>query len=71
MEIDPSTLRLLWSVVDSAQNRDLLLLSDTALATMLLHRVSERMFLTGQQSGSLQIYIRTKLLLIREMDGSR
>jgi hypothetical protein len=67
MDIDPATLRLLWSVVNSAQGQDLLLLSDTALAAVLLRRVSDRLLLDHRQAGLLATYIRTKTLLIREI----
>jgi hypothetical protein len=77
MDIEPSTLRILWTVVEDMPSQDLLFMSDTALIAMLMKKVTRRNimarkeFLSGEQVHALYGYIGTKLSLIRDMTRFR
>jgi hypothetical protein len=71
MIFDSSLLRILWSVVEEINLRDLLTLSDTALAALLLRQVSRRVLLSGTDQEHLHRYIGTKIHLIRDMAENR
>ena len=71
MMLESSTLRELWTVVESVPCNDLLTLSDTALIAMLMQQVSRRILLNGNEVGNLYTYLRAKTALIRDMAASR
>lgn len=71
MMLGSSTLRELWTVVEGVPCNDLLTLSDTALIAMLIQQVSRRVFLSGNEIGTLYEYLGSKTLLIRDMAASR
>ena len=71
MMLESSTLRELWTVVESVPCNDLLTLSDTALIAMLMQQVSRRILLNGNEVGNLYTYLRSKTALIRDMAASR
>lgn len=67
MNVDPSMMRLLWSVVGEISGRELIDLSDTALVAMLLQRISRRVLLRGEETDVLYTYIGARLSLIRDL----
>lgn len=67
MDINSSTLRMLWSVVDILPKHTILGLSDTALIAMLMQEVSRRIVLNGKESSNLGRYIGNHLHLIRDI----
>jgi hypothetical protein len=71
MTIDPTLLRLLWIVIEDMQSQDLLTLSDTALAAVLLQQVSRRILLGGEEVCSLYAYVGSRLSLIRDIADCR
>ena len=67
MNINSSTLRMLWTVVDTLPKHMVLDLSDTALIKMLMQEVSRRIVLNGKEVGALDRYIGNHLHLIRDI----
>lgn len=70
MLINPSTLRLLWRLIDEMQTHDLLSLSDRSLIEQLLSRLRTRKILSTEEATLVQRYLRTKLSLIRDLANS-
>ena len=64
--VDRAHIRLLWGVVDT---HSLLLagLSDEAIRYWILKRVQERLYLSAEEVGSIQMYLTERMHLIREV----
>lgn len=71
MELDPSMIRLIWSVIEETQTMHLLSLTDTGLVRLLLQRVSKRILLNGEEVCELYDYISSKTTLIRDIADSQ
>jgi hypothetical protein len=71
LTIETSLLRLTWSVIEEAQNTNLLSLTDTGLVRLLLQRISKRILLTGEEVCLLYDYLSSKITLIRDITESR
>jgi hypothetical protein len=69
--MDPSTLRLVWDIVEETQSFDLLNLPDTALVKLLLQRIARKVVLTGEEVCLLYDYISSRTSLIRDLADSR
>ncbi|NET51552.1 MAG: hypothetical protein F6K09_23410 [Merismopedia sp. SIO2A8] len=69
--MEPSTLRMLWAVVEDMSSHDLLTLSDTALIATLMQSVSRRLSLSREEGCHLSVYIDQKRGLIRDMAAFR
>ena len=67
MNVNSSTLRMLWTVVETVPKHTILGLSDTALIAMLMQEVSRRIILSGEEVGALYGYIGNHLHLIRDI----
>ncbi|MBF2029800.1 MAG: hypothetical protein IGS48_24105 [Oscillatoriales cyanobacterium C42_A2020_001] len=71
MRLDPSMIRLIWSVIEETQTMHLLSLTDTGLVRLLLQRVSKRILLNGEEVCELYDYISSRTTLIRDMADSQ
>ncbi|MEO0373614.1 MAG: hypothetical protein AAF329_03090 [Cyanobacteria bacterium P01_A01_bin.17] len=69
--MSPSCLKTLWHVVEIASESDLLSLDDRNLTDWLQKTVAERQVLDLQEREKLRVYIRSHLLLIRDLADSR
>ena len=67
MDINSSTLRMLWTVVETLPKHTILGLSNTDLIAMLMQEVSMRILLSREETGNLYSYIDNHLHLIRDM----
>jgi hypothetical protein len=63
-----SVLRLLWKVVSEFSRKTLLSLPDRDLAQTLCEKLKERVVLTPEEDKSLNLYVHSKLLLIRDLN---
>ncbi len=63
----PSLVRNLWSLVDRAQARLPLDLDDSSLTDWLVTQVRSEQPLNGQETAALDGYVRSRLLLIRDL----
>jgi hypothetical protein len=68
--IDPSILRLLWSIASGIHYQDLLNLPDAELSQRIIQEVSCRLPLDAEQSGNLNAYLNSKIMLIRDLAES-
>lgn len=69
--IHTSTLRLLWNVVEETQTRDLLKLSDLELVQQLVSQLHSKKMLSRDEINCVNEYLRSKILLIRELAQMR
>lgn len=69
--IHTSTLRLLWMVVEETQTRDLLKLSDLELVQQLISQLHSKKMLSRDETHCVNEYLRSKILLIRELAQMR
>lgn len=69
--MSPPCLRALWHVVEITSTGDLLALDDHKLTDRLHQEVVEQQILDGQERATLREYIRTHLLLIRDLADDR
>lgn len=69
--MDPSTLRLVWDVVEETKGFDLVNLPDTALVKLVLQQIARKVVLTGEEVCSLYDYISSRTSLIRDLAESR
>jgi hypothetical protein len=65
--IDPSILRLLWSIAASIHYQDLLHLPDAELSQRIIQEVSCRLPLDAEQCGNLHTYLNSRMMLVREL----
>ena len=65
--IDPSILRLLWSIAANLRPQDLSILPDMELSEHILKEVDHRVSLNADQQNNLLTYIHSKMMLIRDM----
>jgi hypothetical protein len=63
-----SVLRLLWKVVSEFSRKTLLSLPDRDLAQTLCEKLKERVILTPEEDQILNLYVHSKLLLIRDLN---
>jgi hypothetical protein len=61
-------LRLLWKVVSEFSHKTLLSLPDRDLTQTICAKLKERVILTPEEDRSLDLYVHSKLLLIRDLD---
>jgi hypothetical protein len=66
---DPSLLRLLWKAVLEVNHQLVLSLPDRDLSQSIVAKVKERVILNPQEAQELDIYVTSKLLLIRDLVG--
>jgi len=71
MGINPSVLRIVWSVVESVPSNNLLSSSDTALVSTVVDHTSNQTPLSEEDVYSLSQYIRSKISLIRDVADAR
>ena len=69
--MNPTTLRQLWSVVESTQANQLLNLDDDSLEQSILNQFSNRQPLNSEETTVLSSYIRSRLTLIRDLASHR
>jgi hypothetical protein len=67
MLIDPPVLRLLWSIASGIHYQDLLNLPDAELSQRIIQEVGCRLPLDAEQSGNLNTYLSSKIMLIRDL----
>jgi hypothetical protein len=65
--IDPSLLRLLWSIVSSIRYQDLISLPDAELSQLIVGEIKHQLPLDSEQCDDLGSYIDSKMLLIRDL----
>lgn len=65
--IDPSILRLLWSIASSIHYKDLLNLPDAELSQHIIQEVNCRLPLDAEQCGNINTYLNSKIMLIRDL----
>lgn len=63
----PTIVRKLWSLVDRAQASVPLDLDDGRLSDWFVTQVSSELPLNGQETAALDGYVRSRVLLIREL----
>jgi hypothetical protein len=66
---EPSLLRLLWKAVLEVNHQLVLSLPDRDLSQSIVAKVKERVILNAQEAQELDIYVTSKLLLIRDLVG--
>ncbi len=69
--LSPPCLKALWHVVDITSTGDLLTLDDHKLTDRLHQKVVEQQALDRKERATLREYIRTHLLLIRDLADDR
>jgi hypothetical protein len=62
-----SVLRLLWKVVSEFSRKTLLSLPDRDLAQTICAKLKERVTLTSEEEQILNLYVHSKILLIRDL----
>ncbi len=67
----PTVLRKLWSLVETTQASFLLRLDDAALGQWLYRQLEAQTNLDRDEADSLNAYIRSRLVLIREFAHQR
>lgn len=67
----PTSLRHLWSVVETAQTNTLLLLDDASLVQWLLKQIKANASLDRDETHILSDYIHSRLTLIRDLAQNR
>jgi hypothetical protein len=65
--IHHSVLRLLWKVISEFSHKTLLSLPDQDLTQTICDKLKERVILTSEEDQSLNLYVHSKLLLIRDL----
>lgn len=65
--IDPSILRLLWSIAANIHPQDLSTLPDGELSDRILQEVDGQLALNPDQQDNLLNYLRSKMMLIRDL----
>jgi hypothetical protein len=65
--IHHSVLRLLWKVISEFSHKTLLSLPDRDLAQTICDKLKEQVILTPEEDQSLNLYVHSKLLLIRDL----
>ncbi|MGB3404796.1 MAG: hypothetical protein WBA77_19080 [Microcoleaceae cyanobacterium] len=66
-----SILRQLWSLVETSQPNTLLKLDDESLVESLIEQLKAQYPLCLQETETVDVYIRSRTLLIREMAQDR
>ena len=69
--LSPPCLKALWHIVDITSTGDLLTLDDCKLTDRLHQKVVEQQALDRKERATLREYIRTHLLLIRDLADGR
>ena len=70
IEIDSSIIHAVWSSVEAINKTALLQLNDTDLTYKIMRRVENTSLLAIEDRQSLNNYISSKVLLIRELANS-
>ena len=65
--MNPSVLRLLWTIIEETEPRLILRLQGDRLADWLIAEMQEQQFLTRSEVGAAYLYLRAQQLMIREM----
>ena len=68
--IDPSILRMLWSIASGIHYQDLLNMPDADLSQRIIQEISCRLPLNAEQHGNLNAYLSAKMMLIRDLAES-
>lgn len=68
--VDPSILRLLWSIVSSIRYQSLLDLTDRELCDCIVRDIHSRVCLDPLQLGYLNKYLNSRMMLIRDSIAS-
>jgi hypothetical protein len=68
--VDPSILRLLWSIVSNLRYQSILDLSDRELCDAIVRDIRSRVCLDSLQQGYLNDYLNTRTILIRDSIAS-
>ncbi|MFP4220050.1 MAG: hypothetical protein ACLFM4_03590 [Phormidium sp.] len=69
--MNATMLRQLWSTVEETQTQTLRSLDDTSLVEQLLENLQQKRPLAGDDLEELASYIRSHLILIRELAEGR
>jgi len=67
MPINPSVLRLLWKAVSEINYQTLLSLPDRDLSQVITQKVRDRVVLDSEEAQKLDVYLTSRLLLIRDL----
>ena len=67
MPINPSVLRLLWKAVSEINYQTLLSLPDRDLSQVITQKVRDRVLLDSEEAQKLDVYLTSRLLLIRDL----
>ena len=70
MLIDPSILRLMWSIATKIHFQDMSLLPDRELSDRIVREVNCHLTLSKDDRHNLLSYLQSKLMLIRDMAES-
>lgn len=65
--INPSVLRLLWKAVSEINYQTLLSLPDRDLSQVITQKVRDRVVLDSEEAQKLDVYLTSKLVLIRDL----
>lgn len=66
-----SILRQLWSLIEATQTSTLMSLDDTKLVESLMQQLEEQRLLNREETNCVSVYIRSRILLIRELAQAR
>ncbi len=69
--MNPFLMRQLWSLIEASHSHLLLSLDDSSLVGWLIDRLSGEGPLNPGDTDSLDVYIRSRLSLIRDLASSR
>jgi hypothetical protein len=65
--VNPHVLRLLWKAVSEINYQALLSLPDRDLAKVITDKVRDRIILDAEETRKLDVYLTSKILLIRDL----
>ncbi len=60
-------MRQLWSIIDESPGKTLMGLNDSDLINQILNKLSAKQKLSSEDCGAINAYLRSRILLIREI----
>ncbi|WP_243397342.1 hypothetical protein [Crocosphaera subtropica] len=60
-------MRQLWSIIEESPGKTLMGLNDSDLINQIVSKLSARQKLSSEDCGAINAYLRSRILLIREM----
>ncbi|WP_198649037.1 hypothetical protein [Cyanothece sp. BG0011] len=67
--MNTTIMRQLWSIIDESPGKTLTGLNDSDLINQILNKLSAKQKLSSEDCGVINAYLRSRILLIREIAG--